>query len=145
MKSGKVVKEIPWTEKDESFFRQNEGYMLSEGMTLVIDEPTESLPPNSFMATVHFLGKPKTYRRGGEVRWAKTTVLESSVSAIKVNAELWLKIPVDKVDVYFTAGLPNQYLVLNTSAPADRWIHHFGDIVPVPGHPTTVVTVASDG
>lgn len=144
IKSGKKMKELPWTEKDESFFRQYEGYMLSQGMTFVIDDPRDTLPANSFIALVRFLGKTKTERHGAEIRWASVMVMESSIQTVTVGAELWIKIPVDKVDLYFTVGLPNRYLVMNTGPPADKWIHHFGNIVPAVDHPTTIVTVASD-
>jgi len=145
MKSGKLMKEIPWTEKDEAFFRMHEGYMIADGMTLTITDQEDELPSNSFIGLVKYLGKVKMDRRVGEIRWACVKVLESSVSSIIVNAELWLKVPVDKVDIYFTAGFPHKYLVLNSGSPSQQWIHHFGNIVPVADGPTTTVTVASDG
>ena len=114
IKSDKVFKEIPWTVEDEKFFRDNEGYMISEGMELVITGSEEQIQDNSFVATALYFGKSKTDGRSGvEVRWVKMIVKESSIPCVEPNAELWIKIPVSKIETYFPNGTPHDYVVVN--------------------------------
>lgn len=145
LRSGKVFKELPWTDVDESFFRSQEGYMVSHGFTLVIIDERDRIPTKSFVATVKHLGKRKIDRNGAEIVWAFMTVMESNVTGITAGEEMVVKIPVDRIDRYFSAGLPNEYTVVGSAPPsAGKFIHKYTNIIPHDHSPTTTVTTPAD-